>query len=208
MSKEREYLEHKKSTIINIVKNFNDYNNYYQIRINKKNLDIEKMCCSSKSICSQCGECCQRGPCAYSPNDFLDITDLDYMRKILNTGVVCIVKRNNLYPLIIRNRGVYDSETISCVHPDTYNQCILLTKNGCMLPDVYRGSEGLLYIRKKSGHIIIYGSGARGYYYEYNNPAYQESLQILYDEYFDVKIPKKSINEERVNEFVKCLINK
>lgn len=208
MSKEKEYLEHKKNTLINLVNNYNScHSEFYQFKIDKENLDIKKSFCSSE-YCTDCGRCCKRFPCIFSPNDFLDITDLDYMRKILDTGVVTIVYYNNLYPLIIRARGIFDSEEVACKDIDRDNPCILHTENGCMLPDVYRGSEGLLYIREKEGHTVIYGEKDMGYLYEYSNLVYSRPLHILYDEYKNVIIPKESINEERVNQFIKSLINK
>lgn len=208
MSKEAEYLEHKKKTIINIIKSYNIWQDWYsKFEIDEENLDIDAF--SYPNYCNGCGACCRHFPCAYSPNDFLDITDLDYMRKILNTGVVTIMYYNNFSPLIIRNRGVYDSNRIACADIDTYNSCILHTEGGCMLPPVYRGSNGLLYLRKDDGyHRTIYGEKDFGYLYEYANPFYQESLRKLYEEYRNVVIPTDSINEENVNQFIRCLINK
>ena len=222
MSKEREYLEHKKKILIDLVNKYNHiYVKEYQYEIDEENLDITKAFCSN---CKGCGKCCARTPCTYSPRDFLDITDLDYMRKILDTGVVTIVRYNNddIRPLIIRNRGIEDQDSIASSDKDSHNPCILLGKNGCMLPDVYRGSEGLLFVIGKHGHTALYSD--EDFLKEYDKYSYQRALRILYDEYKDVVIPKptgmiydedndiafpkETISEERVKEFIKCLINK
>lgn len=126
------------------------------------------------------------------------------MRKILNTGVVSIVAYNHAFPLIIRNRGIFDSEYVVCDDIDKINPCILHTENGCMLPDVYRASEGLLYLSIDDYHEVLYSQ--EDMIHEYYNQ--RESLRALYNEYKGVKIPKKSVTEERVKEFIKCLINK
>lgn len=212
MSKEREYLEHKKKTIIEI---FNSYNHckgeYYKSKFEENDFDITKTFCSSGQ-CSKCGKCCMRFPCVYSPHDFLDITDLDYMRKILDTGLVSIVSCCKIDgfegDFIIRNRGIFDSEFIAFdnIGKDINNPCILHTEKGCMLPDVYRASEGLLYIREGEKHIVLYDE--KKYNSDYLWLGADDILRVLYNEYKLVKIPKESIGEEKVNEFIKCLINK
>lgn len=224
MSKEREYLEHKKKTLIDLVNNYNKrYVKEYQYEIDEDNLDIKEAFCSS---CRGCGKCCRRFPYVYSPRDFLDIIDLDYMRKILDTGVVTIVRYNNRYPLIIRNRGVLDKDSIACGDIDAHNPCLLLSKNGCMLPDIYRASQGLLYVIGEFGYIHCHKAlySDDDYLKEYDNYTYQKALSILYDEYKDVIIPKtkeivfdkekeiifpkEPISEEKVEQFIRCLINK
>ena len=221
MSEERKYLEHKKKTIIDLVNKYNSTSDKeHQFEIDEENLDISKIFCFNS--CKGCGKCCGSFPCVYSPRDFLDITDLDYMRRILDTGVVSIVRYNNNYPLIIRNRGVLDEDSIACGDIDTINPCILFGKNGCALSDVYRSSQGLLFVIEKQGHTSLYSK--REYLKEYSNIAYQDALDVLYDEYKDVVIPKpvelifdekkrvaspkEPMNEENVKKFVNCLINK
>ncbi|MCX4365499.1 MAG: hypothetical protein OSJ70_06985 [Bacilli bacterium] len=220
MELEKEYLEHKKKTIIDLVNRYNrSYVKEYQFGIDEENLDIHQTFCSG---CKGCGKCCDRFPCVYSPRDFLDITNLDYMRRILDTGVVTIVRYNNKYPLIIRNRGVLDEDRIAGDDIDAYNTCLLLRDNGCMIPDSYRASQGLLYVVGDYGHAALYGD--EDYLLEYDNYIYQEALSKLYEEYKNVVIPKKSeilydddrgisipkypMSEERVSEFIKSLTNK
>ena len=220
MNEERRYLEHKKKTIIDLVNKYNSTSDKeHQFEIDEENLDIKKIFCSN---CKGCEKCCSKFPCVYSPRDFLDITDLNYMRKILDTGVVAIVRYNNRYPLIIRNKGIYDEDNVACRDIDRYNTCVLLRENGCMLPDIYRASEGLLYVRREYGHIVLYDED--DYLKEYDNFAYQKALKILYIEYKDVVvhktsdviydkekdifIPKEPISEEKVEQFIRCLINK
>lgn len=213
MNEEKQYLAHKKKTLIDLVNKYNScYVDEYKFKIDEENFDIKDLC--HPEYCEGCGKCCKRFPCVYSPNDFLDITDLDYMREILNTGVVTIVKYANriFNPLIIRNRGVHDSDYIACEDVDCSNTCILHTEKGCMLPDVYRGSNGLLYVKTELGHIFghvaLYSEEYYGYLDEYANQKYQKALAQLYLEYSKVIIPKESITEEKVNQFVKKIIHK
>lgn len=79
------------------------------------------------------------------------------MRRILDTGVICIVPYDNYeyWPFIIRNHGIYDSEFVACRDINMYNPCILHTEIGCKLPDIYCASGGLLYIKKDGYHKII-----------------------------------------------------
>lgn len=221
MNKEKEYLEHKRKTLIDLVNIYNYRKEEFKIDVENLNI-IESFC--SYSHCASCGQCCSKGPCIYSPRDFLDITDLDYMRKILNTGVVTIIKYDDFWEtLIIRNRGIYDKDSVACedvFYDLAYNPCLLIGKNGCMLPDVYRASQGLLYVAKNGRHWEIYDEERAVAAYG----PYQKELGILYNEYKDVIIPKSSddiydqkrgihlpkepISEESVNQFIKCLINK
>lgn len=230
MSKEREYLEHKKKTIIELV---NEYNSHfveqYHFKIDTDNLDIEKAFCSN---CIGCGECCRKCACVYSPRDFLDITDLDYMHRILDTGLITIENYLGKYPLILRNRAISDGEKIAVTGHRGHKYCLLYSRNGCVIPHIYRASQGLLYIvHENKGHTALYKD--EYYLEEYDNYDYQAALSILYEEYKDVTMPistemeyveqkalfpgesqqwysvlKEPISEEKVNEFIKCLINK
>lgn len=169
-------------------------------------MDISQDSCQFKEdLCAVCGNCCKNVPCTYSPRDFLDIRDIDYMRRILDTGVVTIVNYNNYYPYVIRNRGVFDSEYVAGSDNElTGNTCILLVENGCMLKDQYRASQGLLLITSFFDCVSLYNDYAFRLEYE----RYNSYLERLFKEYQDVYIPKKDIDEKRINEFVRCLINK
>ena len=203
MTKE-EYLKYRKKIIIEQVNKYNKNNYYPQFKMNENNFDIKETFCSPE-YCKGCGNCCHNGPCVYSPRDFLDVTSLDYMRRILDTGVVTIVSYNIYTPLIIRNRGRIDAASIAC-DDGYYNPCILHTEKGCMLPEVYRASGGLLFVKNKYGHIAIYSE--EDYLCKYENLDYQDSLHKLYEEYKDVIIPQELITEEKVEQFIKSLIRR
>lgn len=132
MSKEAEYLRHKKKTLADIIEKYNK-RTWELYPIDSDNIDISKQFCASNDICRECGNCCKKCPCTYSPYDFLDIEDIDYMRRILDTGVVTLVNYNNYYPYVIRNRGILDSESVAGKDNDSgINKCLLLSENGCM----------------------------------------------------------------------------
>lgn len=158
MTKEEIYLEHKKQNLINLV---NAYNNRmkavgqtFQFEIDSENLDIEKTFCTPEK-CKGCGNCCHTCPCVFSPNDFLDINDYSYMENIFNTGIVCISPTPRGY-LVVRPRGITDEKTVSSAQT-SYNPCLLLGDNGCLLPPEYRPSSGLLfYPIHNSNHRIMY----------------------------------------------------
>lgn len=153
MSLEEQYLIHKKKELIKLV---NIHNNraididHFEITSNYSDLDIEKTFCAP-SICEGCGNCCKQFPCAFSPNDFLDINNLEYMLNILNTGLVVLAVSYNMKNVYLRPRGLADEKLISTILLDSKiangdNPCILHTKNGCLLDPQYRPSEGLLYM--------------------------------------------------------------
>ncbi len=205
MSKEAEYLNHKKETLVKLVRDYN-YRESENLEVNLETIDISHDFCQFQQVlCSNCGGCCKTFPCTYSPYDFLDIRDKDYMRRILDTGVVTLVNYNNYYPYVIRNRGVLDGDYVAGEDNEyTNNTCILLGENGCMLEDQYRASQGLLLIPSIPNCFSLYNDLACRLEYE----RYNSYLEELFKEYKDVYIPKEEIDEKRINEFVRCLINK
>lgn len=193
------YFNHKKRSIISTV---NDFRNKYgesafPVKLDYDTLDLEKVFCNSK-LCSECGECCCTAPCIFSPNDFLEITDIKYMRRILDTGLITISKLwEGDNTLILRPRGAHDKNYI---YTTTYgpNNCILEDGDGCMLPVQYRPRSGLLRIPYNCGeyveHLNIYDR--RECAREYKQ--FQDTLETLALEY-QWKPVQKYTHEEKVN---------
>lgn len=210
MSLEEQYLIHKKKELIRLV---NIHNNraldldYFEITQDYANLDIEKTFCSP-SMCKKCGACCYQFPCAFAPNDFLDINNSEYMLQILKTGLVVLAVSYNRKKIYLRPRGVADEKLVSTILlnsnvADGNNPCILHSKNGCLLEPQYRPSEGLLYVhRNHFGHIIMYTEDD----YEEEYDKYQESLcKLFYDYGCDSIVLNQDSIEENVKQFTKSL---
>ena len=196
MTKEEAYIKHKKKNIIRLVNKYNkraSHDNSFQI--NENNLDLENTFCNPKR-CKGCGECCQKFSCVFSPGDFLNITDLDYMRNILNSGIVCISSTSH-GTLILRPRRKKDDKQIVSITTDSYS-CLLHSSHGCLLPAAYRPSEGLLYYPSKYGHIVMYEDEQT----EDEYAEYQNILWELFHEYNDQVIPIDIIEDE--SGFVHC----
>ena len=178
--------------------------NMKKIKLIKKILENKKEDINSivkPDLCSNCkGACCNDYPCPYSPNEFIDINDLDYMRSILDTGLVVIEyfdsidrffddSKPNLY---IRPRGIKDKKIVNEEIFYYENSC-LLNDNGCYFDHVYRPIGGLLLVPEEN----YYGLDFCHQYYNYKLlnqewSMYQESLNILKEEYKDksIDIPK------------------
>lgn len=160
---------------------------------------------SGYKCCTHCDKCCcEHFPCKYSPYDFLDITNFDYMCGILDTGLLCISESINTKELIIRPRGINDSDSIVSLTASfpfwiSRNPCLLLSSTGCMLPPEFRPSEGLLYIPKSTrDHISLYSEKDLEKDYE----QYQDALKALYDKYSGKYMPKVS-SPSRVRKLTK-----
>lgn len=209
MTKEQIYLNHKKEILIKLVDLYNKkHSAKYQFSINNNDLDIEKTFCTSER-CKKCGGCCSKFPCAFSPDDFLDINDLEYMRKILDSGVICITKSHYKKVIILRPRGEGDLGIVSLesdieYNYHGYNRCLLKSDTGCLLSAEYRPSEGLLYLPLRGlMHQIMYSETDIENDYE----AYQESLEILFNEYLSKNISVPNfITKEDVDGFTKSLV--
>lgn len=184
MTMEEKYLNHKKKGLLEHVRKFNERNHdVWQFPINENNFDIEHTFCSP-DVCRDCGRCCSNFPCVFAPSDFLDITDLDYMRRLLDTEVICISEVNWDGTLVIRPRGLGDLGVVSLgsqikLH-NRANPCMLNSRKGCLLPDMYRPSEGLLYHAiEEYEHVIMYTE--KNIADEYR--AYNDILFTLLSEY-------------------------
>lgn len=155
--------------------------------------------------CKECyGEscCCYKFPCIFSPDDFYDINNLEYMKKILDTGLICVNNDNNFYTIRpAGKREIYDEPRYQ------YNTCILYSyMNGCMLEDYLRPTQGLLYMAKKdlfSKCISLYTK--EDIYNEYKE--YQSILYKLYNYQSNVMIDIEQ-REENIKKLVKLIIKK
>lgn len=100
-------------------------------------------------ICSQCkGECCKRCGCAFSPDDFAEIS-FKYLKKEIEKGYISIdylpeeivFRRYGIYILRMRNQ---DREIVD--YSLRGSPCIFLGSKGCKLNYTQRPAEGKLLI--------------------------------------------------------------
>ena len=202
MTNEESFLEKKKEYLMKYVKDYNqDVQEDKKVYVNSEN-PYCSLC--NKEICKNCkGYCCTLKPKFFSPNDFIDISNLDYMREILNTGLISIFLNNDKW--ILRPRGLLDKETIISYNP-YYNSCCFYDYDkGCRLPLEYRPTECLLFLNLKNEssypayekHVDLYGNRAVEEY-----EIYQNYLQKLYEEYYDKKI-NLNVSEDNINSLVR-----
>lgn len=168
--------------------------------IKDKNIHLDKFL--NKEKCNKCkGCCCKSCPCGYSPREFINLNDIDYMKNILDLGILCIDELVLPYTapfLTIRIRGKSDNN-IFMSNNFKHNECILLSENGCMLSDEERPIEGLLLYPKDNA----FGLNECYSMYDYNTKIndwekYQESLKILKEYYINRKVPIKSVTDEDI----------
>lgn len=150
--------------------------------------------------CAECrGGCCKNYPCTLSPKEFLDIKDIDYMKGVLDTGVITIAPMNMASTFyIIRPRGINDFDTVATGYAMEPNSCILQGENGCILEPMVRPTEGLLLIPVEEPTFI--SCGCKCYYSDFSImrdwKKYQSTLKKLMKIYKDKEVPKPEINEE------------
>ena len=100
--------------------------------------------CISYERCAKCkGDCCKHFPCAFAPEEFLNLQDKDYIRSLLETGLIIISPRKK-HILYIRPRGIYDPPRMVTNLVTEPNPCALLRENGCILDHSFRPIGGLL----------------------------------------------------------------
>lgn len=191
---EKKYLEWKRKNIINLVRGKYGYK-----ELTQDNANLEEVFCNP-TLCSNCGECCHTAPCIFSPYDFLDICDIDYMKNILNTGLICISgSPDDRNTLILRPRGRADDKSIYSWTTE-WNPCILENGEGCMLPVQYRPCQGLLQVpHERYRHTIGYSD----YEVICDYRRFQEVLENLRHECGSKVIP---YYEDKMEESVKSLI--
>lgn len=103
---------------------------------------------TNNKLCKRCGgSCCKNYPCSFSPYDFIDINNFDYMKRILDTGYFVIDfftdKEKNIF--YIRTRGLQD-DGIVINHRSLENECVLHKNNKCELDYYSRPTGGALLI--------------------------------------------------------------
>lgn len=207
-SYEKNYLKQKKKSIINLVNQFKERygSEAFPFELTQNIVNLEEIFCNSK-LCSNCGECCSTAPCIFSPYDFLDICDIDYMRNILNTGLICISRSpSDGETLILRPRGRQDVKSIYS-YTYNYNHCILENGKGCMLPTEYRPCQGLLQVPYDDNGLILHTIMYPDYKVECDYLPFQKILETLIYEYSSKSIPNCENNmEESVKSLIKSLV--
>ena len=209
MTDEKIYLKHKKEALLKLV---DAYNNRVpkdkNFIVNSDDFNIEETFCTP-SLCGTCGACCETFPCVFAPTDFLNLKDLEYMRGILNTGILCITKSQN-GTIMLRPRGQGDVSIVSLLSEIDYNyagnnRCILRSPTGCILPPEYRPSQGLLhYPLEGYFHKIMYSDCD----IERDYKEFEDILTVLYQEYAGKRQNlKQEASEAEVKKFIKSLVN-
>ena len=103
--------------------------------------------CISNEKCKECkgSGCCNHYPCAFAPEEFLSLNNVDYVKKLLMTGIIIIYQLNKNLSYI-RARGKFDPPILVTNLTLSHNPCSLLTDNGCVLDSLFRPTEGLLLL--------------------------------------------------------------
>ena len=194
-----EYINLKKENIIKLVKKDD------KISLDKENV-FEKL--QTTEVCKKCkGYCCTFFPKVFSPSDFLDLNDFEYLKSILDTGLINVQLIDEMW--VLRPRGKIITNSIISYN-EYYNSCILYDSNiGCMLPVEFRPTGCLLFLIGKSKtktpscekHINLYSKEL--YLKDYEK--YQNTLKKIYLEYYEKQILIGDVNSERVNKLVRTI---
>ena len=157
---------------------------------------------TGSEICKNCWQsdcCCNKYPCIFAPSDFLDITDIEYMKKILDTGLVCVSEARSGFLTLrpVGKREIYSEPRYQ------NNTCIFYHyHSGCMLDACYRPTQGLLLIPDKYHRCeCLYTKD--NIYEDYKN--YQDILRELYEYQKKINIQHELFNipKEEINQLVK-----
>lgn len=189
----------------------------------KKKLDLYKKITGKKDFnkenacylegCIRCnGACCRNFPCSFSPDDFIDINNLEYMKKIIDTGYFIIANFpnyhsfNNDITYYIRPRGESDIESFVTSRIPMNNECIFHNIDGCMLDFYTRPSEGALLIPKKG----YFGLGICSNDYSYEDlvsdwKKYQDVMIELVDYYDKREVKIKKPDNGRIYKLKKTI---
>ena len=188
-----EYAEYKKKNIEKLLKEkkYNLTNNNF---FNNLKSDICKNC-----IQGDC--CCNKYPCIFSPNDFIDITNIDYMKSILDTGLIYvnIAKNSNFFTIRpIGKREIYSEPRYQ------NNACVFYSIfTGCMLDDYMRPTQGLLLIAQKDLFSKCNALYTKEDIYNDYKP-YQDILKELYRYQLSINhYIEPEEKEEKVKQLVK-----
>lgn len=210
LTKEEIYINHKKKGLLNHIDAYNKKSDD-PFSVNKTNFDIETTLCKP-NICKNCGDCCLTFPCVFSPSDFLDITDLEYMKRLLDTNLLCISDIPTRGILVIRPRGEGDFWIVSLyrdivLNRGGYNPCILHSSKGCLLPAMNRPSEGLLHLPVTDSveHYTLYNEWDITKEYT----PYQETLLTLKEMYYNIYFPNNirfpNVEEENIQKLARYM---
>ncbi len=185
-----------------------EYNNKKEelLRINTITRIVPDNKYTNFEICAQCKgkNCCQYSPCAFSPEEFLDINNTFYMMELLKTGVIVLSKRlSRGIPIpFIRPRGRHDSHRVITKRTSGNNTCSLLTGNGCLLDSSFRPIEGLLTIPRMIDCFECYGYNQLKRDWE----KYEQAMYALMEVCKDLYIENKNITPEDVEKYKRLLL--
>ncbi|MBR2997448.1 MAG: hypothetical protein IKF37_00030 [Bacilli bacterium] len=175
----------------------------------KKKLELYKKIADNQSfseekvtnnlLCKKCGgSCCKNYPCSFSPDDFVDINDFNYMKQILDTGFFVIDSfidyQNKKNTYFIRCRGSQDKKGIFNFNSPYGNECLLLYDTGCIFDFYTRPTAGALLIPKSNKHGM--GVCTNEYTYKKQKEDWEKHQDIMLKliEYYanNKKMPKVS----------------
>ena len=160
MTYEEKYFQMRRKFILKTIDLYNSTSSYPDIEIKKEYKEFDEFL-GTPEICTECGGlCCKHFPCLFSPYDFIDVNNIEYMKKILDLGIITIGKSCYDDSLVLRPRGIKDKKTIVNTRLPLHNRCILFGPTGCLLNSNYRPSEALLFYAKSlNNHLEIYSTG-------------------------------------------------
>ena len=209
MSKETDYISKK-------LYNLEKYLIGKRVISLDETLESTDSLCRSK-VCKRCGGgCCQSFPCPFSPHDFVDINDEEYMHRVLNTGLLSVSRKffkesssDNfllIRPMSYHDKGRVVSNNIS--QSTNNNTCRLFVKGkGCLLESDYRPTGGLLLLPFPFQECMNF--------YSTNDQRrewapYQERLKELEKYYADKRIGQgdSAPTIEEVKQFQKILVGR
>ena len=178
----------------------------------RENLFMDNAC--NNELCSKCkGACCRNFPCSFSPDDFVDINDIEYMKSVLDSGyfiisAFSIYESPSRYELVyyIRCRGLMDDNTIVSTRSPYENECIFHNEKGCSLDFYSRPSEGALLIPSERR----YGLGVCENSYDYKKQIEdwrkcRSIMNTLIDYYKDNKSNNKKVDNINIYRLKKKL---
>ena len=160
--------------------------------------------CVFPEKCAACTRenCCRLRPCAFAPEEFLDLTNKNYLLRLLKTRAIIIAPVGN-HTLGIRARGKNDPPNIINNIILDYNPCALLTEHGCTLDYTFRPVEGLLVIPDEEMCLGLYEQEER----ENDWKAYQNYLKRLGARYGDKYLGYGPVTSEEIEEYKRLFLH-
>lgn len=160
--------------------------------------------CIFPEKCAACtrDNCCRHSPCAFAPEEFLDLTNRAYMKKLLETRLI-IIAPVDYHVLGIRARGTKDPATMAATEfVFESNPCALLTKNGCVLDYLFRPTEGLLVIPEEKICPGLYEHDEKANDWK----AYKKYIDKLVARYGDRYLGYGPITSGEIEEYKRLLL--